>query len=171
MRFPDLSLAVIKLLGPGRICGRVSGRHGAAGAFWPGRGHYSHSTAPNRRYPDIITQRLLKAALAGAAGPVRPRRPGGPGQPLHAAGGRGQEGRAAGGQIGGGDAPGSRRSASGSTPSSPGPPTRAPGCGSSTRRRGQAGAGRQGVRRGPAIHVQLLHTDVEQGFIDFKRVG
>ncbi|MCE3271564.1 MAG: Exoribonuclease [Ramlibacter sp.] len=66
--FADLSLTVVKMLG--------SGEYAAAGAGTPSFGHfglavndYAHSTAPNRRYPDLVTQRLLKAALAGDAPP------------------------------------------------------------------------------------------------------
>jgi len=66
--FADLSLAVIKLIGPGEY---VLERPGD-----PEQGHfglavqdYTHSTAPNRRFADIVTQRLIKALLDGNPGP------------------------------------------------------------------------------------------------------
>ncbi len=66
--FADLSLAIIKLMGPGEY---VLERPGD-----PEQGHfglavqdYTHSTAPNRRFADLLTQRLIKSVLAGQAAP------------------------------------------------------------------------------------------------------
>lgn len=67
-RFPDLSLSVVKLLGPGEYVLALPGQP-PEGHFGLAVRDYTHSTAPNRRFPDLVTQRLLKAALAGRPAP------------------------------------------------------------------------------------------------------
>jgi exoribonuclease-2 len=67
-RFADLSLSVVKLLGRGEYVLEMPGE-AVAGHFGLALRDYTHSTAPNRRFPDLITHRLLKAALAGKPSP------------------------------------------------------------------------------------------------------
>jgi exoribonuclease-2 len=68
VHYADLSLAVVKLMGPGEY---VLERPGdtAVGHFALAVHDYTHSTAPNRRFADLVTQRLVKAALAGQPSP------------------------------------------------------------------------------------------------------
>jgi exoribonuclease-2 len=71
LRFPDLSLAVVKLLGPGEYMMLEPGAT-PAGHFALAVIDYTHATAPNRRYVDIINQRLIKAILTGKPSPYPP---------------------------------------------------------------------------------------------------
>lgn len=68
VRFPDLSLTIVKLMGAGEY---VIDKPGSAGVghFGLAVRDYAHSTAPNRRFPDLITLRLVKAALRGTPSP------------------------------------------------------------------------------------------------------
>ena len=69
--FPELSLTVVKLLGPGEYTLVKAGRE-SEGHFGLAVGGYTHSTAPNRRYVDIVVQRLIKATLHQAPAPYTP---------------------------------------------------------------------------------------------------
>jgi exoribonuclease-2 len=66
--FADLSLAVIKLIGPGEYVLERAGE-AAPGHFGLAVQDYTHSTAPNRRFADVVTQRIIKAMLAGKINP------------------------------------------------------------------------------------------------------
>ena len=68
--FADLSLSVVKLLGPGEyVLERRMGDRRSAGHFGLAVADYVHSTAPNRRFADLVTQRLLRAVMSGGAHP------------------------------------------------------------------------------------------------------
>jgi VacB/RNase II family 3'-5' exoribonuclease len=66
--FPDLSLAIVKLMGPGEYSVDLPGGLNE-GHFGLAVQDYTHSTAPNRRFADLLTQRLVKAVLAGKPSP------------------------------------------------------------------------------------------------------
>ena len=68
LHFPDLSLSVVKLLGPGEYAFIEPGAE-PEGHFGLAVHDYTHSTAPNRRFADLVTQRLLKAILASKPRP------------------------------------------------------------------------------------------------------
>jgi exoribonuclease R len=68
--FADLSLSVVKLLGPGTyVLERRLGTRRGAGHFGLAVADYVHSTAPNRRFADLVTQRMLRSATSGAPPP------------------------------------------------------------------------------------------------------
>jgi ribonuclease R len=68
--FPDLSLSIVKLLGPGEYTVQTPGSSAEQSIHFGLAVHdYTHSTAPNRRYADLVSQRLVKAVLGKGAGP------------------------------------------------------------------------------------------------------
>jgi exoribonuclease-2 len=71
LRFPDLSLAIVKAMGPGEYVLEMPGEK-PIGHFGLAVRDYTHSTAPNRRFPDVITHRLLKSVLSGSKVPYSP---------------------------------------------------------------------------------------------------
>jgi exoribonuclease-2 len=68
LRFPDLSLVIVKLMGAGEYVVELPG-DSHVGHFGLSVKDYTHATAPNRRFSDLVTQRLLKAALADQPSP------------------------------------------------------------------------------------------------------
>jgi VacB/RNase II family 3'-5' exoribonuclease len=169
-RFPDLSLSIIKLLGSGEYVLELPGQP-IEGHFGLAVQDYTHSTAPNRRFPDLITQRLLKAALAGAPAPYTVEALG-----ALAAHCTEQENRAAKveRQV--------RKSAAALLLASRiGQRFDAIVTGASDKGtwvriaqpavEGRVVKGSGGLDVGDRVAVTLVHTDIERGFIDFARSG
>ena len=169
--FPDLSLAVVKLLGRGEYVLELATQSGpSAGHFGLAVSDYTHSTAPNRRFPDLATQRLLKAALAGKASPYTDRELGAIARQC-----TDQETNAAKveRQV--------RKSAAALLLASrigerfDGLVTGASGKGTWVRISHPAAEGRvvrgfEGLDVGDRVAVELVETNVERGFVDFARM-
>ena len=170
IRFPDLSLVVIKLLGRGEYIAELP-EDIAPGHFGLALKDYTHSTAPNRRYTDLITQRLLKAAID--AGPSPYRKDELDDLATHCTNQEDATTKVE-RQVG-------KSAAALLLESRIGEQFDAMVTGSAPKGtwvrllsmpiEGMLKAGFEGVDVGDRIRVQLVSTDVEQGFIDFKRVG
>jgi VacB/RNase II family 3'-5' exoribonuclease len=168
-QFPDLSLAIVKLLGAGEYVLKRPGQP-AEGHFGLAVDDYTHATAPNRRFPDVIVQRLVKASFARAAAPYADeelRQ-----LALHCTE---QEGNAA-------KVERLVRKSAAALLLQPriGQQFDALVTGASDKgtwvrivdplAEGKLVQGAQGLDIGDKLRVQLLHTDVQRGFIDFARV-
>lgn len=170
LRFPDLSLVVIKLLGAGEYLAELPG-DSTAGHFGLAVRDYTHSTAPNRRYPDLITQRLLKAALAGHAWPYEA-------DELAALAGHCNEAENAARKV---ERQVEKSAAAMLLEARIGERFEAIVTGASDKGtwvrllhppvEGKLVSGFAGLEVGRKLRVELIHTDVELGYIDFERVG
>ncbi|MFZ1404911.1 MAG: RNB domain-containing ribonuclease [Anaerolineae bacterium] len=168
--FPDLSLAVIKLLGAGEYVAERPGDT-APGHFGLAVKDYAHSTAPNRRYPDLITQRLLKAAIAGRAAPYSYAE-------LDVLAKHFTAEEDAANKV---ERQVSKSAAALLLESRIGEQFNAIATGASDKGtwvrlltvpvEGKVMSGFEGVDVGDRIRVQLVDVDVERGFIDFRKVG
>jgi len=174
LRFPDLSLTVIKLLGAGEYIAKPGGEsstHGEEmGHFGLAVRDYTHSTAPNRRYPDLITQRLLKAAILGQAVPYHMEELDALGRHCTAAEDAANKVER---QVGKSAAALLLESRIGDV--FDGIVTGAAAKGTWVRLlkmpvEGKLVEGANGVDVGDRIRVQLVETDVERGYIDFRKV-
>ena len=169
-RFPDLSLSVIKLIGPGEYIADTPGDAAVPGHFGIAVGAYTHCTAPNRRYVDLVVQRLLKAAVGGT--PVPYSR-----DELQALAINCTEKENAGGKV---ERQVFKSAAAILFESRIGEEFNAIVTGAAPKGtwvrlaqppvEGKLVEGFHGVDVGHIIRVQLIHTDVESGFIDFKKV-
>ena len=169
LRFPDLSLCVIKLLGRGEYVVELPG-DSVAGHFGLAVEDYEHSTAPNRRYPDVITQRLLKAAVAGQSVPYE-------NDELEALATHCTEEEDAAKKV---ERQVTKSAAAMLLESRVGEQFDAIVTGASNKGtwvrilrppvEGRLDSGFENMRVGDRPRVQLVSTDVERGFIDFKKV-
>jgi exoribonuclease-2 len=169
LRFPDLSLSVIKLLGDGEYVVQLPGGS-VAGHFGLAVKDYAHSTAPNRRYPDLITQRLLKAAVAGRSLPNE-------NDELEALAKHCTEEEDAAKKV---ERQVTKSAAAILLESRIGEQFDAIVTGASDKGtwvrilhppiEGRLESGFEGMDVGHRLRVQLVRTDVERGYIDFKRV-
>jgi exoribonuclease-2 len=168
--FPDLSLCVIKLLGRGEYVVEFPGGD-TPGHFGLAVKDYAHSTAPNRRFPDLLIQRLLKAALAGSKPPYG-------NDELVALARHCTEQEDAAKKV---ERQVVKSAAALLLAPRIGEKFDATVTGANDRGtwvriyhppvEGKLGKGSEGRQVGDRLRVQLVHTDVERGYIDFVRAG
>jgi VacB/RNase II family 3'-5' exoribonuclease len=170
VRFPDLSLAVIKLMGAGEYIAELPG-DAAPGHFGLAVRDYTHSTAPNRRYTDLITQRLLKAAIGKSSLPYS-------NDELEALAKHCTEEEDSANKV---ERKVRKSAAAMLLEHRIGEQFDAIVTGAAEKGtwarlltmpiEGRVVHGFEGIDVGNRIRVELIHTDVEQGFIDFKKIG
>ncbi len=167
-RFADLSHTVIRLLGPGEYVVEQPGAE-PPGHFGLAVKDYTHSTAPNRRYPDLLTQRLVKAALAGHPVPYQIEDLGRLAvhstQQEDAANRVERQMRKSAAALLMQSHVGERYEAIVTGVSDQGTFVRA----TMPPIEGMLVSGKQGLDVGDRVHVQLTRVDVDRGFIDFAR--
>ena len=168
-QFPDLSLAIVKLLGRGEYVLKQPGQP-SPGHFALALSDYTHASAPNRRFADVITQRLLKAALSAAAVPYGEEQ-------LRALAAHCTEQQDNAAKV---ERQVRKSAAALLLQSHLGEQFAAIVTGAADKgtwvriaqplAEGRLVQGSAGLDVGDAVRVRLLHTDVQRGFIDFARV-
>jgi exoribonuclease-2 len=167
--FADLSTSVIKLLGRGVYVAEAPGSQG--GHFALAVTNYTHATAPNRRFPDLVTQRMLKAAVAGTPGPYDLASLGVLAEHCtrqeDAANKVERRVRKSAAALWLSSRIGETFDATvtGASPKGTWVRTAAPSV------EGRVERGQEGLDVGDRVRVRLVHTDPERGFIDFVRVS
>jgi VacB/RNase II family 3'-5' exoribonuclease len=168
-RFADLSVSVVKLLGRGEYDLELAGQQGS-GHFGLALKDYTHATAPNRRFPDLLTQRLLKAAMSGTDAPyttaeLRALATHCTEQEDHATKVERRVRKSAAALLLASRI-GERFDAFVTGASSKGTFVRI----SHPAAEGKIVQGFHGLQVGDRVRVELIHTDFEHGFVDFGRV-
>jgi exoribonuclease-2 len=170
VHYPDLSLAIIKLMGPGEYVLARGEDDDQQGHFGLAAQDYSHSTAPNRRFVDLVTQRIVKAMLANEAAPYSD-------DELAAIAKHCNERESAGRKV---ERAMVKRVAAVAMASSVGKSFHGVITGANDKGtyvrvfdppvEGKVVRGEQGLDVGDTVDVTLLHTDPQHAFIDFARV-
>lgn len=170
LAFPDLSRSIIKLLGPGTYVAEMPDDPTPSGHFSLAVRSYAHSTAPNRRYADLVTQRLIKAAIAESPSPYGK-------EELETLAQHCTEAEDAANKV---ERQVGKSAAAILLESRIGEKFDAIVTGAAAKGtwvrllslpiEGKLVHGVEGLDVGHKVRVQLIHTDVENGFIDFKRV-
>jgi VacB/RNase II family 3'-5' exoribonuclease len=171
VHYPDLSLSIIKLMGPGEYVLAKGDEEEQQGHFGLAAQDYAHSTAPNRRFVDMVTQRVVKAMLAGEPAPYTD-------EELAAIAKHCNEREAAARKV---ERAMVKRVAAVALAGSVGKSFHGVITGANEKGvyvrvfdppvEGKVVRGEQGLDVGDVVNVTLLHTDPRHAFIDFGREG
>ncbi len=168
--YPELALSIIKLMGPGQYVLSTANDAEQLGHFGLAARDYAHSTAPNRRYPDLVTQRIVKAMIARQPAPYTD-------EELSMIAAHCNDRESAARKV---ERAMGKREAAVALSNRVGATFRGVVTGASSKGtyvrvfdppvEGRVMQGEQGLDVGDRVEVILLHTDPQHAFIDFKRV-